>query len=180
MDLPIKGVAFTFKVGLEDQANPGLLKADPTLASGDAKVSKDGGAFANLGTLPSASPASGKAILVSLSATEMDADDIVVVMSDAAGSEWFDLLVNIKTIPFLGSTVDDSTVTPTTTTVGTDLSGYEDDYFNDAFIHFLTGILQGQSRKITDYANTNGQITYAATTDTPSDGDKFMITGRSA
>lgn len=179
MDLPIKAAPYLFKVGLESQASPGILQANPTLATGDVKISKDGGTFGNLATLPTVTPTSGKAVLVQLSATEMDADDVVVVFNDATGSEWFDLLVNIKTLPFLGSTVDNAVVTPTTTTIGSDLSGHEDDYFNGAFIHFLSGILQGQSKKITDYASANGQLTFSAFTDTPSDGDRFIITGRS-
>ena len=36
------------------------LKASPTLAAGDVKISGDGGAFANLNTLPSVAPAGGE------------------------------------------------------------------------------------------------------------------------
>lgn len=60
-------------------------------------VSKDGGAFANLTTLPSANPASGRAIMIDLSATEMTADNVVVQCVDAAGAEWCDLFVNLQT-----------------------------------------------------------------------------------
>ncbi len=58
---PKRATAYKFYVGLVDQSNTKLLKANPTLAAGDVKVSKDGGAFANLTTLPSANPASGAA-----------------------------------------------------------------------------------------------------------------------
>ena len=94
---PKRATAYRFYVGLTDQANTKLLKANPTLAAGDVKVSKDGGAFANLTTLPSANPASGAAIMVDLSATEMTADNVVVQFTDAAGAEWCDQLVNIQT-----------------------------------------------------------------------------------
>lgn len=94
---PKRATAYKFYVGLTDQANTKLLKANPTLAAGDVKVSKDGGAFANLTTLPSANPASGAAIMVDLSATEMTADNVVVKFTDAAGAEWCDQLVNIQT-----------------------------------------------------------------------------------
>lgn len=94
---PKRGVAYKFYVGLVDQSNTKVLKANPTLATGDVKVSKDGGAFANLTTLPSANPASGAAIMVDLSATEMTADNVVVAFIDAAGAEWCDQLVNLQT-----------------------------------------------------------------------------------
>lgn len=94
---PKRGVAHKFYIGLVDQANTKLLKANPTIAAGDFQISKDGGAFANLTTLPSANPASGRAVMVDLSATEMTADNIVVQCVDAAGAEWCDLFINLQT-----------------------------------------------------------------------------------
>lgn len=94
---PRKNTAFTFDVALVDQANRPSFKASPTLATGDAKVSIDGGAFANLTTLPTVTPAAGRAVLVSLSAAEMNGDLIVVQLVDAAGAEWDDLLVTMET-----------------------------------------------------------------------------------
>ena len=94
---PKRATAFKLYVGLVDQANTKLLKANPTIAAGDFMVSKDGGAFANLTTLPSANPASGRAIMIDLSATEMTADNVVIQCVDAAGAEWCDLFVNLQT-----------------------------------------------------------------------------------
>jgi hypothetical protein len=94
---PKRATAHKFYVALVDQSNTKLLKANPTLAAGDVRVSKDGGAFANITTLPSASPASGRALMVDLSATEMTADNVVVQFVDAAGAEWCDLFVNLQT-----------------------------------------------------------------------------------
>ena len=94
---PRKNVAHKFYIGLTDQSNTKLLKANPTIASGDFKVSIDGGAFANLATLPSANPASGRAIMIDLSSTEMNGDNIVVQCVDAAGAEWCDKLIAIQT-----------------------------------------------------------------------------------
>jgi hypothetical protein len=45
---PVKGQAFTVSIALQDFSNPGSFKAAPTIASGDFKVVKDGGASANL------------------------------------------------------------------------------------------------------------------------------------
>lgn len=94
---PKRGAEYIFYVGLVSQADAKLLKGSATLAAGDVQVSKDGGAFANLTTLPAVTPAAGKGIKVTLSATEMTADNVTVVFSDAAGAEWCDLVVNIQT-----------------------------------------------------------------------------------
>jgi len=89
---------FIFYVALEDQANAGLMKANPTLAAGDVKISIDGGAFANLGTLPAATPASGVAIKVTLSQAETNGDHLTIAFIDAAGAEWYDLFVHITPV----------------------------------------------------------------------------------
>ena len=94
---PKRATAYKFYVGLVDQSNTKLLKTNPTIAAGDFQISKDGGAFANLATLPSANPASGRAVMIDLSSTEMTADNIVVQCVDAAGAEWCDLFFNLQT-----------------------------------------------------------------------------------
>ena len=94
---PIKGRAYTFNIGVVDQSNTKLLKAAPTLASGDFKISKDGGAFANLATLPTVTPSGGTAVQIALSATEMTADNVVITAIDAAGAEWCDQLISFET-----------------------------------------------------------------------------------
>ena len=94
---PIKNAAYTFSVALVAQASRPSFKADPTLASGDFKVSKDGGAFADLASLPTIAPAAGRNVEVALSADEMNADRVVVQCVDAAGAEWDDVMVSIET-----------------------------------------------------------------------------------
>ena len=93
---PKKNSAFIMYAGLPSQANPAIFKDTPTLAAGDFKVSIDGAATANLGTLPTNTPG-GKMVKFSLSAAEMNGDNITVVCSDAAGAEWADTLINIQT-----------------------------------------------------------------------------------
>jgi len=92
-----RGVEYIFYVSLVQQADTKLLQANPTLASGDVTISKDGGAFANLTTMPTVTPASGKAVKVTVSNTEMTADNVLILFSDAAGAQWCDLSVNIQT-----------------------------------------------------------------------------------
>jgi len=94
---PKKNTANTFYVGLVSQANTKLFQVNPTLAIGDVKVSTDGGAFANITTLPVVTPAAGRAVKVDLSAAEMNGDNIIVTFVDAVGAEWSDLLVNLQT-----------------------------------------------------------------------------------
>ena len=73
-------------------------KANPTLAAGDVKVSKDGGASANLTTLPATSPTGETLVRVSLSATEMQAKMIVVTFIDQTNpKEWEDQRLIIYT-----------------------------------------------------------------------------------
>jgi hypothetical protein len=85
-----------FYLGLVSQST-GQFQANPTLAAGDVKVSKDGGALANLSTLPAVTPAASKMVKVTLSSTEMTADNVTVVFSDAAGDEWDEVIINIQT-----------------------------------------------------------------------------------
>lgn len=92
-----KGVEFIFYVGLVSQADTKLLQNNPTLAAGDVLVSTDGGATSNLDTLPAVTPASSDMVKVTVSTSEMNGDNIIIVFSDAAGSEWCDLLINIQT-----------------------------------------------------------------------------------
>lgn len=95
---PVKNEDFVIQIGLEDYANPGNLKSSPTIAAGDFKVSKDGGALANLTTLPVVAPAASVCVTITLSATEMNADVVTVVWQDqTAPKEWVDDLISIPT-----------------------------------------------------------------------------------
>lgn len=92
---PIYGEAFGLSVPLVARASRPDFKANPTIAAGDFKISKDGGAFSNLATLPVVSPAGGVSVSIVLSATEMTANEIVVQGIDADGAEWDDVFINI-------------------------------------------------------------------------------------
>lgn len=95
---PVKNEDFEIQVALEDYANPGNFKSSPTLAAGDFKVSKDGGALANLTTLPVNEPASSVLVTLALSATEMNADVVTVVCIDQSSpKEWADMVISIPT-----------------------------------------------------------------------------------
>ncbi len=122
MALPQKGVAYDFYVTLVSFADPSVFQTNPTLATGDFKISKDGGAFNNLATLPVVTPSGDKAVKVSLSATEMTTDKVFVLWIDVAGNEWqegayvIDLSVeNVDTLvdAFWNALLDNHTVAGT-------------------------------------------------------------------
>jgi hypothetical protein len=95
---PKKNEDFLIRIALEDYANPGNFKSNPTIAAGDFKVAVDATALANLGTLPSVSPASTVLVLVTLSASEMNGDVITLVGVDqTAPKEWADIVISIPT-----------------------------------------------------------------------------------
>jgi hypothetical protein len=177
-NLPIRGKQYVLFTSLVSQAAPSTFQSNPTLAAGDVKVSLDGGTLNNLGTLPTVAPASGKMVKITVSAAEMDADNVTVVFSDAAGAEWCDQTLNIQPSGLiLAGTVNDAGAT--TTVFKTTLTN-ADDFINGAFVVFMDGALQGESRKISDYSNTNGQITLAtALTSAPADTTPFIVLGRS-
>ena len=94
---PVQNSAHIFYIALASQASPGLFQGSATIAAGDFKVSIDGAAFNNLTTLPTVTPAAGKQVKISLSAAEMNGDNITVLCSDAAGAEWNDQFIEIQT-----------------------------------------------------------------------------------
>ncbi len=97
-DPAVKAVAWQTAVALQDLANPGSLKANPTLATGDVKVDKDGAGFINVTTLPTVTPAAGRRVAVSLSGTEMNADLVTLQFVDqTVPKEWADVVLVIQT-----------------------------------------------------------------------------------
>ena len=88
---------YVFYVGLVSQTNTKLLQANPTLAAGDVKITKNDGAPVNLASIPVVDVDFTKRVKVVLSQAETNADNITIIFSDAAGTEWCDQIVNIQT-----------------------------------------------------------------------------------
>lgn len=99
---PVKGAAFTFDISLVSQADTDVFKTSVTLAEGDITISKDGGSYTNIATLPTEIGTTG-VLPVALSTDEMNADRVTVRFHDAAGDEWQDAIVTIYTS---GQTLD--------------------------------------------------------------------------
>jgi len=95
---PKKNEDFILYITLQAANNPTNFQSNPTIASGDFKISKDGGAFANLATLPAVTPASSVSLKIELSNTEMNADNVLIVGIDqTATKEWADFSLSIPT-----------------------------------------------------------------------------------
>jgi uncharacterized protein YoxC len=103
MPAPQKNVAFTFDIALIDADNRPNFKANPTIATGDFKVSIDNGSLANLGTDPVVAPSSSRIVKVVMAQAEMNGDRIAIVGVDASGAEWDDVMITINTT---ASTID--------------------------------------------------------------------------
>ena len=83
---------------LSPSSSTGRMQSNPTLATGDVKISLDGGAFANLATLPVVTPTGSKAVRIVLSQAETNADNIVIIFSDQTDPpEWADLGLSYPT-----------------------------------------------------------------------------------
>lgn len=94
---PKRATEYIFYISLVSQANTKIFQANPTIAAGDFKVSIDGGAEANLATLPVVTPAGSKRVKVTVSIAETTSDNTTITCSDASGAEWCDLTINIQT-----------------------------------------------------------------------------------
>lgn len=95
---PVKNEDFIIRIALADMNTPGSFKSNPTIASGDFKVDKDGAGLNNLATLPSVDPSSTVLVKVTLSATEMNADVVTIVGVDQTSpKEWADFVMSIPT-----------------------------------------------------------------------------------
>ena len=95
MSLPKKSEAYNFYLALIDFTDSRIFMPAPTIELGDFKVSKDGGAYVNLETLPVVTPSGSVSVKIDLSATEMDADKVLVKAEDVNDEEWAEVLVFI-------------------------------------------------------------------------------------
>jgi len=73
-------------------------RVNPTIAVGDFKISKDGGAFVNVDNLPVVTPAGGRQVKLILSIAECTCKSAIIQCIDAVGDEWDDNFLDIITI----------------------------------------------------------------------------------
>jgi len=92
------GTAWTLRGYQLVDRNTRQYKITPTLAAGDFKIEKDGGAAANLATLPSVAPGGGSSIDIPFSAAELQCKQATLRMHDQAGDEWDDDCIHVFTV----------------------------------------------------------------------------------
>jgi hypothetical protein len=68
-----------------------------------------------------------------------------------------------------------ATGTLSTTQASTDLTGYADDQLIGRVVIWLSGDCAGEATRVTDYAETNGVLTFDTLTTAPGDGDLFKL-----
>lgn len=143
------------KAGSDDLA----ASADWTPATGDVKVSKDGGAIANVGTLPAVISSSAMWEFT-LSATEMEADEITVTVIDSATKAVKDTAFSIRTTIPGALRVRKAQGADDSTHVTLDASASEtDDLYNACAFAIIGGTGAGQSAVITDYVGSTKKVT---------------------
>lgn len=105
MELRRYGTATTVFFPLIDKGATDLEATPVTIASGDCKISKDGGAFANT-TTASFSHVAGGIYSIPLTATEMEAKQIIIkIVDQTATKEWEDQVIIITTCGHASSEV---------------------------------------------------------------------------
>lgn len=172
---PMRGVSYVFFVGLVSQADVKVLQSSATLAAGDVKVSIDGGALTNLGTLPVVTPAASKMVKVTLSAAEMLGDNVTVLFSDAAGAQWCDLVINLQPSSLLPTGTVLTNAANTASLFKTDLASTTTSFWVDTWITFTSGALAGQTKQVSAY-NSGKFITVSTPfTEMPVNGDSFIL-----
>ncbi len=186
----VYGVATTIYFPLIDNGATDFESTPVTFAAGDTQISKDGGTFANTGSNPAHE---GNGIYsLALTATEMEAQYIVVTVIDSATKTWEDQAIIISTDlsgqleanqGIIIGEVDTGTFTATTTALEAfrlwpnQTEETTADHYNARNILFTSGNLLGQMTDITDYvlANSKEKFTYTALTEAPADGDRFVV-----
>jgi spore maturation protein SpmB len=137
------------KAGSTDYA----LTADWTPAAGDVQISKDGGAFANIATLPTF--ISGAAALNwSLSATECEATEVVIQVIDSATKAVQDQFFRLQTtkasalqvgVPQAVQSAGDTAITLDATAAA------QTDFYKGCVVAITSGSGANQARIITAY-----------------------------
>ena len=85
MGLPKQGEEYIFEESLDDVETSDFL-ADPTIVAGDFQISKDGGAYVNLATLPTVQEAGKSPVTFTVTAAEATVNDRVKIIGrDSAG-----------------------------------------------------------------------------------------------
>lgn len=199
-----KGVAFTFNYSFVTASDPTTLFTGTLLTSEVKVITRDGAttnAAANITTAPTHE--FNGVFEVNLSASEMNHDEIVIVLVPSAADVVVES-ISITTEPspadvievdsnanaatrlalsasqIIPGTVDTvtNTHTPTVTEFqADDITEATGDHYNGRIVIFTSGSLIAQATEIIDYALVGGigQFTVVSMTDAPANNDTFII-----
>lgn len=178
------GVAFTIEVPMiKVSSDDFAVGADWTPAAGDVKISKDGGAAANITTLPAAlTMGNGATWQFAFSATEAQASRIAVTVVDAATKAVKDQQINIRTFGGPASLSPDPLVVirrgtaqagaASTITLDAGASA-TNDFYKGSIINVVGGTGVGQTAQIISYVGSTKVATvYVA--GPPAQGSQFL------
>jgi len=88
----VAGTTYQFPAFVGSQADTDIFKTTVSLIAGDVQVSKDGGGYSNITSLPSEIAATGELTVILSSAETTGATKYITVkFTDAAGDEWQDV-----------------------------------------------------------------------------------------
>jgi len=136
-------------------------------------VCKNGSPWAPASPAISISEAGGGWYSLSLLASHTDTVGELGLQIDATGVDRSYRFLEIKVEPdkVQGQIVAE----PGTTVAVTNLGGSDNQFWKDSFIHFTTGVLAGQVRLVTGFNKSSKALTFEATTQPPSVGDRFVL-----
>lgn len=153
-----------------DSASPTALRTGIIFVAGDVRISKDGGAFANVTNLPAEIGSTG-VYGFNLTAAETNCSWIHVLVIKAG---------SMYPKSFGGAMSDQpaaAVVTGTSaTSFVTNLTSIVDDFWKDSLVVFTSGALAGQVKKVTGYNGTTKALTFTAGfAAAPANGDLFIL-----
>lgn len=166
-----------FYLALEDYPTSDAL-GSATLASGDWTISKDGGTFANLTTLPAVTPAATKQVKLALSEAELDCGWITILGVDqTTEKEWEDICITARIVGATVKVVTDGGNSASSFKISRFGLGTEaTDELKPAFLQAQSGALKGQVQKVTGYVTATDIVTVSpAFPSTPADGVYFKV-----
>jgi hypothetical protein len=155
------GTAYTFRAPIvkAGSTNYAIVGTDWTPAAGDVKISKDGGAFANIATLPSTVTLSGSAAWSwTLSAAETEATEVVIQVIDQDVTKVIqDQFFRLQTtkaaalqvgVPQAAQSAGDTAITLDATAAA------QTDFYKGSVVTIISGDGANQARIITAYNGT--------------------------
>lgn len=134
------------------------------------------GLIAALNNISATDIVSGGAITTSggaVSTVTNVTNQVAANMTAVSGSSTAADNLELSALSIIPGTAQSGTLS--TTQMSTNLSETTDDHYIGRIIIWTSGNLVGQASDITDYAGTNGVLTFTAVTEAPSNSDTFII-----